>query len=81
MDGLWIFLIVCVSCGFLTKMASLKLRFRERHGYGEEDTRMSQEVHRDLKRMQERLEALETILIDRERTERSARVAEEIGRL
>lgn len=35
-----------------------------------DETRLIQELHQGLKRMEERIEALETILFDRERKER-----------
>lgn len=43
----------------------MKVRQRETRGYGSEDTRMTQEIHRDLERMQDRIDSLETILMDR----------------
>ncbi len=62
----WTFLILCVICATVCRILAIKVRRRDARGYGSEDTRLTQEIHRDLNRMQDRIESLETILMDRQ---------------
>ena len=50
--------IIAIICGTIIKL-------REQPSQPAEDTRMIQEIHQGLSRMEERIEALETILFDR----------------
>ena len=63
--GLWTFLAICVVCGTISKVAVAKVKSRDSRKYGSDDTRTMQEIHRNLLRMEERLEALETLIVDR----------------
>lgn len=81
MDGLWIFLIVLVACGSFTKIVTAKVNARDRSRFGEEDTRTSQEAYSGLTRLEKRIEALETLLIENEKHARADRVAAEIEQL
>ena len=72
-------LIVMSLC--FTRVAMSKIQARERGGQNEEDTRMTQEIHRSLHQMAKRIEALETLMIDNEKNARAERVAAEIERL
>ena len=42
-----------------------RVRARDARGTGSSDTELIQEIHRGLQRMEDRVEALETIIIDR----------------
>lgn len=77
----WTFLTVCVVSFCVTRVTIVKLKARERSGYTEDDTRTTQEIHQSLERMQKRVEALETLLIENETHARAGRVAAEIERL
>lgn len=61
----WAFLFFCVFCGTICRIATARVQSRDRSGTGADDMAMVQEVHRGLKRMEDRLEALETIIMDR----------------
>lgn len=52
-------LIVAIICGTLVKLRKKEPSEQPEH------TRMMQEIHESLTRMEERIEALETILFDR----------------
>lgn len=65
LSPIWTFLFFCVICATLCRIISVKVSAREAHGGGEEDTRMIQEIYRGLQRMEDRIEALETLLMDR----------------
>lgn len=65
MNGFWIFMVLCVICATVTRIVTAKLRYRESNRYNDDDTRITQEIHGGLIRMDERIEALETILMER----------------
>lgn len=69
--NLWTFLSLCVVCGMVSRIMAAKVKRKESRGYGHEDTRLIQEIHRGLLRMEERVDALETLLMDRRAKERS----------
>lgn len=66
-SSFWTFLFLCVICGTICRIMAINVKKRESRGYGSEDTRIIQEIHRDLQRMDERVEALETLLMERVR--------------
>ena len=72
-------LIVMSVC--FTRVAMTKIRARERGGYNEDDTRTTQEIYLSLQKMEKRIEALETLLIEKEKHARADRIAAEIERL
>ena len=49
---------------------------RRRDGQGTDETQLIQEIHQGLSRMEERVEALETILLEREREKKRKEVEE-----
>ena len=55
--------IIAIICGTIVKL-------REQPAQRPEDTRMIQEIHQSLNRMEERIEALETILFDQSAREK-----------
>lgn len=67
--NLWTFLSICVMCGMVSRIVAMKVKKKESRGYGEEDTRLIQEIHRGLQRMDQRVDALETLLMDRREQE------------
>ena len=60
--------VIVIIFGFVLAMAKIKRGGSFRHGeeLQAEETRLIQELHRGLSRMEERVEALETILLDKE---------------
>lgn len=64
MNGFWVFLILCVICATVTRIVTVKVQHRENSRYNDDDTRITQEIHCGLTRMDERIEALETILME-----------------
>lgn len=67
MSWFWSFLFLCVICGTVCRVMVTKVQAKEENRYGNDDTLMIQEIHRGLQRMEERVEALETLLMDRVR--------------
>ena len=65
MSTFWTFLFVCVICGTVCRVMASKVQAKEENRYGSDDTLMIQEIHRGLQRMEDRVEALETLLMDR----------------
>jgi len=63
-------LLIAMAMGFVWLMASDRVRRTDKR-YSQEDAELMQELHRGLQRMEQRIEALETLLL--ERTEREAR--------
>jgi len=60
--------VIVIIFGFVLAMAKIKRGGSFRHGeeLQAEETRLIQELHRGLSRMEERVEALETILLDKD---------------
>lgn len=77
----WFAITAMVACACGTRVTLAKIKARERSGYSEDDTRMSQEIHRSLQKMEKRIEALETLLIDNEKRARADELAAQIERL
>ena len=71
--GLFEFLALCIICCTIVKIMARKVENRDETDYGDDDTRTIQEIHRGLQRMEDRIESLETILMDhpRARSERA----------
>lgn len=65
MSTFWSFLFLCVICATVCRVMATKVQAKEKNRYGNDDTLMIQEIHRGLQRMEERVEALETLLMDR----------------
>ena len=69
--NVFVFVIVLLSVilGFVYLMARLR---QEKHqgGLQENEVSVLQQLHRGLARMEQRIETLETLLLDRERAER-----------
>jgi len=66
-----IILILSIICG--TILAAIKLRggiSRKERQHSAEEAEMVQELYQGLARMEERTEALETLLLDKERKDR-----------
>lgn len=61
--NLWTFIAVCVICTTVLRLAARRVERCDRDA-AEDDTRVMQEIHRGLRRMEQRIEALETILMD-----------------
>lgn len=67
MSTFWTFLFLCVICSAVCRIATAKIKTREEHRYGDDDVRTIQEIHRGMQRFEDRIDALETILMDRSR--------------
>lgn len=61
----WPFIFFCVACATICRVMAYRVRERDARGTGSTDTQLIQEIHRGLQRMEDRVEALETIIIDR----------------
>lgn len=75
------FLTICVVFGCVTRITTAKIKARERSGFSEKDVRRSQETFKGLAGLEQRIEALETLLIERERDRQADSLAEQIERL
>ena len=64
-------ILATIGCTFIMIIRALKGGKSNRSGRSEmEETRLIQEIHNGMTRMEQRVEALETLLIDEERTKR-----------
>jgi len=69
--GIWVLIdLVVILCGEFTDKAGNKIRQWTGEQLSTDETRMIQELHQGSFRMEERIEALETIILDRERKNR-----------
>jgi phage shock protein B len=66
--GLFEFLVLCLIGCVIYLALEKKVKHRDKTDYGDDDTRTIQEIHRGLQRMEDRIESLETILMDHPRT-------------
>ena len=65
--GIWALIdLVMIICGFFTDSEGNSITKWTGEQLVADDTRLIQEIHRGLSRMEERVEALETILLDGE---------------
>ena len=65
--GIWTLIdLVMIICGFFTDSEGNPITQWTGEQLVADDTRLIQEIHKGLSRMEERVEALETILLDRE---------------
>ena len=69
------FLIVVTICVTIVILRALRLKYRHDRRYDADDTRIMQEINRGLQRMEDRVEALETLLMDRSDFKRTHREA------
>ncbi len=69
--GIWVLIdLVLILCGEFTDKDGNKIRQWTGEQLSTDETRMIQELHQGSFRMEERIEALETIILDRERKNR-----------
>lgn len=61
-------LIVATVCATVVILRSLRYKFRHRDTTESPDVGVMQEINRGLQRMEERIEALETLLFDQKRS-------------
>lgn len=73
MNTLWAFLFFCVLCFTVCRVISLRIHQRDHRLYDGNDASTMQDVHRGLQRMEDRVEALETLLIERSNKQMSRR--------
>ncbi len=59
------FSIVLTICATIVVLRALRLKYRHDRRYDADDTRIMQEINRGMQRMEDRVEALETLLMDR----------------
>ena len=71
MTTFWTFLFFCVLCATVVRVMTLRMKDDKHRIFGGDDTETMQEIHRGLQRMEERVEALETLLMDRTRDRRT----------
>jgi phage shock protein B len=62
------FLIVLTICATIVILRMLRHRYRHRDTVESPDIEVMQEINRGLQRMEERIEALETLLYDQQRS-------------
>ncbi len=74
-EGIMFFLVVLTICATIVVLRALRLKYRHDRRYDSDDTRTMQEINRGLQRMEDRIEALETLLMDRPERSRSLREA------
>lgn len=60
--------VICGTLIALAKILKSSSGSSSKSGWSDEDSRVLHELNRSLSRMEERIEALETIIIDRERS-------------
>lgn len=65
--GLFEFLVLCLIGCVIYLALEKKVKHRDKTDYSHQDTRTIQEIHRGLQRMEDRIESLETILMDHPR--------------
>ncbi len=65
MDDFWAFMTVLIICATICTLRGLRLKYRRDDKKAEPDVRDMQEMNRGLQRMEDRIEALETLLMDR----------------
>lgn len=65
MEDFWAFMTVLTICVTICAMRGLRLKYRRDDKKSEPDVREMQEMNRGLQRMEDRIEALETLLMDR----------------
>jgi TM2 domain-containing membrane protein YozV len=69
--GIWVLVdLIVIICGEFTDKDGNKIRQWTGEQLSTDETRMIQELHQGSFRMEERIEALETIILDRERKNR-----------
>jgi len=69
--GIWVLIdLVVILCGEFTDKGGNKIRQWTGEQLSTDETRMIQELHQGFFRMEERIEALETIILDYERRNR-----------
>ena len=69
--GIWVLIdLVVILCGEFTDKDGNKIRQWTGEQLSTDETRMIQELHQGSSRMEERIEALETIILDYERKNR-----------
>ncbi|MCH8203700.1 MAG: phage-shock protein [Candidatus Hydrogenedentes bacterium] len=72
-EGITFFLIVLTICAMIVALRALRLKYRHARRYDADDTRIMQEINRGMQRMEDRVESLETLLMDRPERSRSRR--------
>ena len=74
-EGILFFSIVLTICATVCILRALRLKYRHDRRYDADDTRIMQEINRGMQRMEDRVESLETLLMDRPERSRSRREA------
>ncbi len=72
-EGVSVFLVVLTICVTICILRALSNRNRRDSRYDTDDTRIMQEINRGMQRMEDRVEALETLLMDRSKHTRPYR--------
>ena len=62
--NLYMLIAICVVCATISRVSCRRIRHRDEGEYNRDDTQMIQEIHRGLQRMDQRIEALETLMMD-----------------
>ena len=73
MGGVSYFLIVLTICTTIVISHALRRKYRHDRRYDADDARIMQEINRGMQRMEDRVESLETLLMDRPERSRSRR--------
>ncbi len=62
--NIWMLIAICVVCATISRVSCRKIRHKDNGENNRGDTQMIQEIHRGLQRMEGRIEALETLIMD-----------------
>ncbi len=73
MGGVSYFLIVLTICTTIVILHALRRKYRHDRRYDADDARIMQEINRGMQRMEDRVESLETLLMDRSDFKRTYR--------
>ena len=72
-EGIPLFFIVLTICATIVALRALRLKYRHDRRYDADDARIMQEINRGMQRMEDRVESLETLLMDQPERSRSHR--------
>lgn len=63
----WMVLMLALICWTVCRLAAVRVKRNDSYGFGAADAQTMQELDRSLRRMEDRIQSLETILMDRSR--------------
>ncbi len=72
-EEIMVFMVILTICATIVTLRALRLKYRHDRRYDADDARVMQEINRGLQRMEDRIDALETLLMDRSDFKRTHR--------